>query len=52
MTLIREEIRTLRKTNIAFSKRRKAKRTYIQAGKAFNIGDALSLIKQKEGDMQ
>jgi len=29
MTLIREEVYTLRKVNIAFSKRCKAKRTYI-----------------------
>ncbi len=52
MTLIREEVRTLRKANIALSKRRKAKRTRIQAGGALSIGDTLGLIEQKEGDMQ
>jgi len=45
MTLIREEVRIFRKTNIAFSKRCKTKRIYIQAGGAFNIGDILGLIK-------
>ncbi len=46
-----EEVRMFCKANIAFSKHRKAKRTYIQAGKAFSVGDALGLIEQKEGSV-
>ncbi len=40
------------KANIAFLKRCKAKRTYIQAGGVFNVRDTLGLIEQKEGGIQ
>ena len=45
MTLLYEEVRTLRKANEALAKRRRAKKTRVQAGGALSIGDALSLIK-------
>ena len=52
MTLLREEVRTLRKANEALAKRRRAKRTRVQAGGALTIEDALSLIKQKDTSKQ
>ena len=48
MTLLRDEVRTLRQANIALSKRRKAKRTRIQAGGTLTVDQALELIKQKD----
>ena len=47
-----EEVRTLRKANIALSKHRKAKRIHIQAGRTLNIEDALGLIEQKKDGIQ
>jgi len=43
--LIYEEIQTFRKVNEAFAKRRRAKKTCVQAGGAFSIQDALDLIE-------
>ncbi len=37
MTLIHEEVRTLRKANEALAKRRRAKKTHIQAEGALSI---------------
>ncbi|ELR10113.1 hypothetical protein GMDG_08724 [Pseudogymnoascus destructans 20631-21] len=48
MTLIQEEVRTLRKANRALSKRRKAKRTRVQDGWSLTIEDAQKLIAEKE----
>jgi hypothetical protein len=48
MTLLREEVRTLRKANEALAKRRRAKKTRVQAGGALTVEDALDLIKQKD----
>jgi hypothetical protein len=48
MTLIREEVYTLRKANTALSKRRKAKRTRVQDGGSLTIEDAQKLIAEKE----
>ena len=45
MTLLNEEVRTLRKANEALIKRRRAKKTRVQAGGALSVGDALSLIE-------
>ncbi len=50
--LIRKEVRTFHKANIVLSKHRKAKRTYIQAGEALSVEDALGLIEHKESGMQ
>ena len=52
MTLIYEKIQTLCKTNEAFTKRRRAKKIYIRAGRALSIQDTLDLIKQKEAIQQ
>ena len=48
MTLIREEVRTLRKANEALAKCRRAKKTHIRAGGALSIGDIINLIEQKD----
>jgi hypothetical protein len=48
MTLLREEVRTLRKANKVLAKRRRAKKTRVQAGGALTVEDALDLIKQKD----
>ncbi len=50
--LLYEEVRTLRKANEAFAKRRRAKKTYVRAGGALSIEDACSLIEQKEAVRQ
>jgi hypothetical protein len=47
MTLMREELRTLRKANEALGKRRRAKRTRLQDGGSLNIEEAQVLIDQK-----
>lgn len=52
ITLLRSEVRTLRKANQALAKRRRAKRTRIQAGGALSVGDALELLEQKEATRQ
>ena len=48
MTLLREEVRTLRKANEALAKRRKAPKTRVRAGGALSVEDAHSLIEQRE----
>lgn len=48
MTLLRDEVRTLRQANEALAKRRRAKRTRIQARGALTIEDAQALIAQKD----
>lgn len=48
MTLLRDEVRTLRKANQTLAKRRRAKRTRLQAGGALTIEDAQQLIAEKE----
>jgi hypothetical protein len=48
MTLLRDEVYMLRQANIALSKRRKAKRTRIQARGALSVEHALELIEQKD----
>jgi hypothetical protein len=52
MTLLRDRVRTLEKANIALAKRRRAKRTRIQAGGALTVGDARRLIARKEGNKE
>ena len=48
IVLLQDEVRTLRQANQALSKRRRAKRTRIQAGGALTVEDAQALITQKE----
>jgi len=48
MVLMEGELRSLRKANEALAKRRRAKRTRIQAGGALTIEDAQRLVAQKE----
>ena len=52
ITFLRGEVRTLRKANQALAKRRRAKKTRIQAGGALSVGDALELLEQKEAGRQ
>ncbi len=52
ITLLHEEVRTFRKANEAFTKRRKAKKTYIRARKALSIEDTYNLIEQKKAVRQ
>jgi len=52
MTLLRDEVRTLRQANIALAKRRRAKRTRVQAGGALTVKDAQDLITQKDAGRQ
>jgi len=42
--LLKEKNQTLRKTNKAFAKRRKAKCTYLQTDGSFNLKEARILI--------
>ena len=48
MTLMRDELQTLRKANEALAKRRKAKRTYLQDSGSLNREEAQVLIDEKE----
>jgi len=48
MTLMRERNRSLEKANYALSKRRRAKRTRIQAGGIVSVEEAQRLIARKE----
>jgi hypothetical protein len=48
MTLLHEEVRTLRKANEALTKRRRAKKTRVRAGGALSVEDALVLIEQRD----
>jgi hypothetical protein len=50
MTLLRDRVRTLEKANEALSKRRRAKRTRLQAGGALTVKDAQALVAQKDAD--
>jgi hypothetical protein len=47
MTLMEDELRTLRKANKALAKRRRAKRTRLQDGGALTAGDAQALVAAK-----
>ena len=47
ITLLREEVRSLREANQALSKRRRAKKTRVRAGGALSVQDALDLIESK-----
>ena len=47
MTLIKDRVRSLEKANEALSKRRRAKRTYIQTGGLLTIEEAQRLIARK-----
>ena len=48
MTLLQDRVRTLEKANEALSKRRRAKRTRLQAGGALTIEEGQALIAEKE----
>jgi hypothetical protein len=48
VTLLEDELRTLRQANQALAKRQRAKRTRIQAGGVLTIEDAQVLIAAKE----
>jgi len=52
MTLLRERVRSLEKANQALSKRRRAKRTRIQAGGSLSVEDAQRLVARKEGNKE
>ncbi len=45
MTLMYEKVRTLRKANKAFAKRRRTKKSYIRAEGVLSIQNALDLIE-------
>ena len=45
MTLLYEEVRTLRKTNQALTKRRRTKKTRVRARGALTVKDVHSLIE-------
>jgi len=47
ITLLKEKNQTFRKANEALSKRRRVKRTYLQANRSFNPEEARILIVQK-----
>ena len=47
ITLIEDKLRTLRKANEALAKRRRAKRTRLQAGGALTVEDAQVLVAAK-----
>ena len=47
-TFLREEVRTLRQANQALAKRRRAKRTRLQAGGALSVEGAQALIDQND----
>ena len=52
MTLIEEELQTLQQANQALTKRRRAKKTRVQAGGALSVGDAQVLIDERDAAMQ
>jgi len=52
MTLLQDRVRGLEQANQALAKRRRAKRTRIQAGGALTIEDAQRLVAQKEGNKE
>ena len=47
ITFLTEEVRTLRDTNVALAKRRKAPKTRVQHGRALNIEDFKAIIVSK-----
>jgi hypothetical protein len=48
MILLHEKIRTLRKINQTFAKRRRIKKTHVRAEDALIVENARNLIEQKE----
>ena len=52
VTLLQDRVRTLEKANETLSKRRKAKRTRVQAGGALTVEGAQGLVAQKDADRQ
>ena len=52
MTLMENELRTLRQANQALAKRRRAKKTRVRAGGALSIGDAQVLIDERDASTQ
>jgi len=52
MTLMEEELRTLRQANQALAKRRRAKKTRVRAGGALSVGDAQVLIDERDAATQ
>ena len=52
MVLIEDELKTLRKANEALAKRRRAKRTRLQAGGALTVKEAQALLAAKAPDSQ
>jgi hypothetical protein len=52
MVLIEDELKTLRKANEALAKRRRAKRTRLQAGGALTVKDAQALLAAKASSGQ
>ena len=47
-----DELRTVRKANVALSKRRKAKKTRVRHGGAATVGDVQDQITQQEVEEQ
>ena len=52
MTLLRNRVQSLKQANQALAKRRRAKRTRIQAGGALTIKEAQRLVARKEGNKE
>jgi hypothetical protein len=52
VTLLQEEIRALRRSNEALSKRRRAKKTRVRQGGAITVEAATDLISQKDAVVQ
>jgi len=52
MTLMEEELQTLQQANQALAKRRRAKKTRVQAGGTLSIGDAQVLIDKRDAATQ
>jgi hypothetical protein len=48
MVLIQDELRTLRKANLALIKRRRAKKTRLQVRGTLTVEDTLTLVVQKD----
>ena len=47
ITFLTEEVRTLRDTNVALAKRRRAPKTRVQHGRALSIEDSKAIIVSK-----
>jgi hypothetical protein len=52
MTLLHDEVRTLRQANQALAKHRRAKKTRVRAGGALTVEDAQNLIAEKTTSRQ